>query len=1008
MWNTYGPTEATVIATAALLEPGEVVRIGRPLRGWNLAVVDSEGFPVRWGGTGELVIGGVGLGRYLDDAKDAEKYAPLLALGWDRAYRTGDHVVADPVGLVFAGRIDDQIKMGGRRLALGEIDEAITSLPGVLVGAAAKQTTNGGSDVLVGYFVSRTGEKLDVAKLRSALSGKLPGGVAPSLCQLDSMPLKTSGKVDRKALPWPLPFADDVENEPIDESLEWLRNEWVDLLGPLPLNAESDFFANGGSSVLVANLLTRVRAKFPDATIAGMYANSSLQAMGFYLQGLGDGSGGGGGERAPRDEPQAPRASAGWYQTAFLGFLYAITGLRYVAAALAVVWILAAFFRAGWVPLPEWYIALTPWFLFFTLPARVFWTSLGVRFFNSFVKPGDVERGSWPHLCLWSAERLLTFQKLDVLYGTPFNTTLHRLFGNKVGEDTVLYNAPPVAGLASIGNQASVEVEADLSGYWIDGDTVHIGKVTIRDRARIGARSIASPDVTIGEDAEIESGSHFHGTVPPGAFWGGSPFHAIGVAGETWPRESSTAEPRVQCWSRRKFRRASALAIFYVSFIPMLAIIPGGAIIMTLQIDTQYYEDVFVALAWYVPIFTILTAVTWLTLIVATVRVVAGDLRPGHFSVRSREGLSAWITWSLLQRSLVQAYPIYASWFTPTFLRLLGARVGKNVEISTIETIPHLTRLDDGCFIADHASLTNTRHRNGWLHIGTTVIGERSFVGNSAMVGPDRDLPPDTLLAVLSAAPDKPAQGTTWIGKTATEIPRARVEADAEKTYNPSRSLKRKRVFVELCRLIPLMITSWVDLFVIYWLTMIYMNGDSPLDGLIAAVLASPFVAMVTASIFAIIPLILKWVLIGHYPVGDRPLFSSFVWRGELVDLFVEQLAVPSFVRHAFGSPLFNVYQRLMGVKIGRGAWVESWWLPEFDLVNIGERATINRGTVLQTHLFQDRVMSMERVYVHDGHHAGPELFHVAGLIHLRTKHRRTGLSGPETRSDPARRLLGG
>ncbi|TFI17894.1 non-ribosomal peptide synthetase, partial [Micrococcus endophyticus] len=87
-----------------------------------LAVVDpATGVPVAEGATGELIIGGVGLARYLDPAKDTEKYAPMPTLGWERAYRSGDLVVFEPEGLLFVGRADDQVKLGGRRIELGEV-----------------------------------------------------------------------------------------------------------------------------------------------------------------------------------------------------------------------------------------------------------------------------------------------------------------------------------------------------------------------------------------------------------------------------------------------------------------------------------------------------------------------------------------------------------------------------------------------------------------------------------------------------------------------------------------------------------------------------------------------------------------------------------------------------------------------------------------------------------------------------------------------------------------------
>ncbi|HSX99773.1 MAG TPA: amino acid adenylation domain-containing protein, partial [Streptomyces sp.] len=157
VWNTYGPTEATVVACASLMSGEEPIRIGLPLDGWELAVVDEAGEPVPMGGSGQLVIGGVGLARYLDAEKDAEKYAPLESLGWERAYRSGDLVKAEPEGLVFLGRADEQIKLGGRRIELGEVDAALQALPGVAGAAAAVRTARGGNQLLVGYVVTQDG-----------------------------------------------------------------------------------------------------------------------------------------------------------------------------------------------------------------------------------------------------------------------------------------------------------------------------------------------------------------------------------------------------------------------------------------------------------------------------------------------------------------------------------------------------------------------------------------------------------------------------------------------------------------------------------------------------------------------------------------------------------------------------------------------------------------------------------------------------------------------------------
>ena len=179
VWNTYGPTEATVVSCAARLTGTGPVRIGLPLDGWDLAVVDSTGSPVAVGGTGELIIGGTGLARYLDPELDRERFAPMPALGWERAYRSGDLVRHDHEGLVFLGRADDQVKLGGRRIELGEIDNALLTLPGVTGAAAAVRTTRSGNRILVGYLA--TGPTFDAKAALAQLRATMPAPLVPRL-----------------------------------------------------------------------------------------------------------------------------------------------------------------------------------------------------------------------------------------------------------------------------------------------------------------------------------------------------------------------------------------------------------------------------------------------------------------------------------------------------------------------------------------------------------------------------------------------------------------------------------------------------------------------------------------------------------------------------------------------------------------------------------------------------------------------------------------------------------
>ncbi|MFE2111457.1 non-ribosomal peptide synthetase, partial [Kitasatospora sp. NPDC059463] len=327
VWNTYGPTEATVVACGALLTGEGPVRIGLPLDGWDLVVVDEAGEPVAPGGTGQLVIGGVGLARYLDPEKDAEKYAPLPSMGWERAYRSGDLVQADPEGLLFLGRADEQIKLGGRRIELGEVDAALQALPGVAGAAAAVRTARGGNQLLVGYLV--TGEGWDREQAVQRLRAELPAALVPLLAPVDTLPTRTSGKVDRNALPWPLP---DLESAGPTEQLygteAWLAEQWTEILGVPVSGPREDFFAIGGGSLAAARLTTLLRTRYPNAAVLDIYQQPTLRKLARHLERTAADTG-----EARTVAPVPTRAKL--LQLLLLVPLFTVVGLRWTVALLA-------------------------------------------------------------------------------------------------------------------------------------------------------------------------------------------------------------------------------------------------------------------------------------------------------------------------------------------------------------------------------------------------------------------------------------------------------------------------------------------------------------------------------------------------------------------------------------------------------------------------------------------------------------------------------------------------
>ena len=151
-----------------------------------------------------------------------------------------------------------------------------------------------------------------------------------------------------------------------------------------------------------------------------------------------------------------------------------------------------------------------------------------------------------------------------------------------------------------------------------------------------------------------------------------------------------------------------------------------------------------------------------------------------------------------------------------------------------------------------------------------------------------------------------------------------------------------------------------------------------------------------------------KWLLVGRCRSAEHPLWSSFVWRNELADTFVEELAVPWLAGRAIGTPLLNVWLRSLGARIGRGAWIETYWLPEPDLIEIGQDATVGRGVVVQTHLFHDRIMRLDRVRIGEGATLGAHVIALPGSTGGRGRHDWTAVAGDAGRVRPGAQPLDG
>jgi amino acid adenylation domain-containing protein len=277
LWNTYGPSEATVVATMwddhkfdREINLFEEVPIGRPISNAQTYILDENLIPVPAGVCGEMYIAGSGLARgYLNRPElTAENFIPnpFGDQSGTRLYKTGDFARYRGNGEIeFLGRRDNQAKLRGHRIEIDEIEAVLTRNPNVRSTAVVLDGPNG-EERLVAYVVSNQSCNLKAGELRSFMKSKLPNYMIPSaFVFLDSLPVNSSGKIDRRALPAPEQLGGESErafvppHTPIEHQLAEI---WAEVLKLKEVCVDDNFFDLGGHSLLAMRVISRVLKRF--------------------------------------------------------------------------------------------------------------------------------------------------------------------------------------------------------------------------------------------------------------------------------------------------------------------------------------------------------------------------------------------------------------------------------------------------------------------------------------------------------------------------------------------------------------------------------------------------------------------------------------------------------------------------------------------------------------------------------------------------------------------------
>lgn len=959
VFNTYGPTEATVIATYSVLKPFEEVTIGKPLQGYDVLLVNEQLEVVADGEEGEILIGGESVARgYLNrEELSAKKFVVTDKFKGvkERYYRTGDLAKYSPNGeIIFLGRADAQVKVRGFRVELAEIEGLLTKCDGIQAAAVALDSK---TQQLAAYVVLRKGEDINREEIAKLLRQTLPYYMIPSTLDIiEALPMTSSQKIDRNKLPAPqLPLTFSSEKTIIPPSTP-LESEMVKIIARNiqrdDISMSDNFFDDlGGHSLLAAIVVSEMRElkMFENMSVADVYKYPVLCDLASELEKI-----------KPKEDAGSPKerdiykpTKRAYYTcTLFQGisllFLILLFGLEWLGPFIVYSYyyqaengVVYSLFMSLLM-----YFAILPVLSAFAIGFK--WVVLGK------IKAGKYKLWGSYYFRFWIVDKLIAICPTTYFTGTYVINVFYRLLGAKIGNNTYINtSAVSIFDLLSVGDNVSICTDSHLRGYSIADGYLNIGTIEIEDDVFIGTRCCVAHNTKMGKNSSLEDLSLIPEgfTIPENEHWAGSPASKNGI---------NQHKESIKLWSR-KFTFLSLIGVFIIPLLTMVAYFPGMMLITHLDYLSEKYHFLWITIV------VGFSFVTLLALIITILKwVLLGNMKDGKHPVNSFFYYKKWFFDQLMKLSLQVIGTLYTTLYLQIWFKMLGVKMGKRVEISTVEFIsPDLLVTGDECFLADSVSIGASHVRNGYIDIAKTYIGNRTFVGNSAVISPNTHLGNDVLVGVLSKMSDKdlPAKdGTSWFGSPAVFLPRRDINHDfsAERTYKPTRKLFIQRYTIEFLRVI-LPATLFILFAALITNVISYMQVEKDLNGLF---LIFPVLYLGAGILATLVTALLKWIVIGKYTPAKKPLWSNYVWRSELVTGVYENFLVLFFLNVLTGTPFIKYPLRLLGCKLGKRVCLFTTQITEFDLIKIDDDSVCNDNCTLQTHLFEDRVMKMSYINI--------------------------------------------
>ncbi len=983
--NTYGPTEATVVTTWHECHPDRTITIGKPLPTYQVYILDEDLEPVAPGAEGEIHIGGICLARGYVNRADltAEKFIPnpftFNPETSDRLYKTGDLGVWTADGEIqFLGRIDGQVKLRGFRIELSEIESVIMQCAGVSAAVVAvKQVVE--IDRLIAYLVPKQDCELDVDEIWDTIRSRLPIYMVPASLEIvDTLPTLPSGKVDRKNLPEPQNFGINIPGKvagrlPENEVEQKIATAWEAIFGITGISIDDEFFNQlGGHSLLAAVMVSKLREQpqFEDLAVVDVYQYPTIAQLAealskrWYQRSLDR-------QKLPDTSHSlqviAPKVNS--TKRKIINTIWASIGVYLIYIIYSLPLLIPGFVYYELVDANDDFsrilagaiagvliVSVYPALILLSIAIK--WLVIG-RF-----KPGKYPLWSAYYWQFWFVRQVLSFAPIFLLTGSPLLNWYCRLMGAKIGKDVYLgtseflaYDLLTIDDGSSIGNDSSL-IGCEVVDGWLKIDRITIGKDCV-----VGTNSVLGLNSTLEDDTELGDLAYLPDdrTIPTGEAWVGAPARY----------QTSTSFSR-ELFPFGQPRRGMplllsigyAIGTIVQLLVPAIAAMPGFLLWCKLIANAHWYLWLFpsalVGSMSFIGVFCLEVIILKYLLL--------GKVRPGTYPLHSNFGLRHWLIDRLMSMSLEMVPTLYSTLYLLPWLRMLGAKIGARAEISTVSHFtPDLISIGSESFIADSVSLGASQVKHGWLQLAHTHVGSQAFVGNGALVPGHGNVADNCLIGCMSVPPTDGSlmvPDSAWMGSPAIYIPHRQVidEYSAAETYKPRRHVYLQRLAIEFCRVT---LPGAMHFIILLMMEVTMLNLPDYLHwSSIGFIFPLIYGAASIGSAFFIIAL--KWLVVGRYQPGTIPLWSNFVWRTELITGLYESMIVSGCLGFLLGTPFAAIILRLLGMRIGTGVYIETTDFTEFDLISIGDNVTLNNGCTLQTHLFEDRVMKMERVRLED------------------------------------------